>query len=76
MIIHQLSLCLENKSGRLTEVPEAPGKEKIRITAFSGKLQDSIASPTVPAIKVTLVEPEAIERSEGKYKCVIDKRRF
>jgi hypothetical protein len=35
MIIHQLSVFLENKSGRLTEVLEALGDEKIRITALS-----------------------------------------
>lgn len=35
MIVHQLSVFLENKSGRLTEVLEALGKENIRITALS-----------------------------------------
>lgn len=35
MIIEQLSVFLENKSGRLTEVLEALGKEKIRITALT-----------------------------------------
>jgi hypothetical protein len=35
MIIHQLSVFLENKSGRLTEVLEVLGEEKIRITALS-----------------------------------------
>jgi hypothetical protein len=35
MIIHQLSVFLENKSGRITEVLEALGKESIRITALS-----------------------------------------
>ncbi len=35
MIIHQLSVFLENKSGRLTEVLDALGKENIRITALS-----------------------------------------
>jgi hypothetical protein len=35
MIIKQLSVFLENKSGRLTEVLEALGKEQIRITALS-----------------------------------------
>jgi hypothetical protein len=35
MIIPQLSVFLENKSGRLTEVLEALGKENIRITALS-----------------------------------------
>ncbi len=35
MIIHQLSVFLENKSGRLTEVLEALGEESIRITALS-----------------------------------------
>ncbi len=35
MIIHQLSVFLENRSGRLTEVLEVLGKESIRITALS-----------------------------------------
>jgi hypothetical protein len=35
MIIHQLSVFLENKSGRLTEVLEALGEENIRITALT-----------------------------------------
>ncbi len=35
MIVHQLSVFLENKSGRLTEVLEALGKENIKITALS-----------------------------------------
>lgn len=35
MIIHQLSVFLENKSGRIAEVLEVLGKENIRITALS-----------------------------------------
>lgn len=35
MIIHQLSVFLENKSGRLTEVLDTLGIEGIRITALS-----------------------------------------
>jgi hypothetical protein len=35
MIIHQLSVFLENKSGRLTEVLEILGEENIRITALT-----------------------------------------
>jgi len=35
MIIHQLSVFLENKSGRLTEVLNALASENIRITALS-----------------------------------------
>lgn len=35
MIVHQLSVFLENKSGRLTEVLEVLGQESIRITALS-----------------------------------------
>jgi hypothetical protein len=35
MIIHQLSVFLENKSGRITEVLEVLGEENIRITALS-----------------------------------------
>ena len=35
MTLKQISVFLENKSGRLTEVLEALGKEKINITALS-----------------------------------------
>ncbi len=35
MLIQQLSVFLENKSGRLTEVLETLGREDIRITALS-----------------------------------------
>jgi hypothetical protein len=35
MIIHQLSVFLENKSGRLTEVLEALGQKNIKITALT-----------------------------------------
>jgi hypothetical protein len=35
MIIHQLSVFLENKSGRLTEVLETLGSESIKITALT-----------------------------------------
>lgn len=35
MIVHQLSVFLENKSGRLTEVLEALGEQNIKITALS-----------------------------------------
>jgi len=35
MIVQQLSVFLENKSGRLTEVLDALGQENIRITALS-----------------------------------------
>jgi hypothetical protein len=35
MITHQLSVFLENKSGRLTEVLEVLGEKNVRITALS-----------------------------------------
>lgn len=35
MVTHQLSVFLENKSGRLTEVLETLGEENIRITALT-----------------------------------------
>jgi hypothetical protein len=35
MIVHQLSVFLENRSGRLTEVLETLGQENIKITALS-----------------------------------------
>jgi hypothetical protein len=35
MIVHQLSVFLENKAGRLTEVLEALGKGNIKVTALN-----------------------------------------
>jgi phenylacetate-CoA ligase len=45
--------------------------QKIRST-----LQDKLESATGLGIKVTLVEPKTIERSEGKSKRVFDKRTY
>lgn len=57
MIIHQLSVFLENKSGRLTEVLEVLGKENIRITALS------VADTTEFGIlRIIVSEPEKARR--------------
>jgi phenylacetate-CoA ligase len=40
------------------------------------KIQDNLQSSLGLGIKVTLVEPKILERSEGKSKRVIDKRKF
>jgi phenylacetate-CoA ligase len=40
------------------------------------KIQETLEGSLGLGIKVTLVEPKMIERSEGKSKRVIDKRKF
>jgi len=80
MIISQLSVFLENKSGRIAEVLEV-GEEffQDRISQLQNirtKLGENLESATGLGIKVTLVEPKTIERSEGKSKRVFDKRSY
>lgn len=59
------------------EVDEVFFQDKIsQLQALRSKLQDNLESATGLGIKVTLVEPKTIERSEGKAKRVIDNRRF
>jgi len=59
------------------EVDEAYFQDKIsQLQSLRQKVQNTIESSTGLGIKVTLVEPKTIERSEGKSKRVIDKRKF
>lgn len=59
------------------EVDEVFFQDKIsQLQALRGKLQDNLENTVGLSIKVTLVEPKTIERSEGKAKRVIDKRKF
>lgn len=59
------------------EVDEAFFQDKIsQLEALRQKLQNNLENSLGLGIKVTLVEPKVIERSEGKSKRVIDKRKF
>ena len=59
------------------EVDEAFFLDKIsQLEALRQKLQVNLENALGLGIKVTLVEPKMIERSEGKAKRVIDKRKF
>jgi hypothetical protein len=58
MIIKQLSVFLENKSGRLTEVTEALASEKINISAFS--IADTAE---FGILRMIVNKPEAAEKT-------------
>jgi phenylacetate-CoA ligase len=59
------------------EVDEAFFLDKIsQLEALRMKIQENLESSLGLGIKVTLVEPKMIERSEGKSTRVIDKRKF
>jgi phenylacetate-CoA ligase len=59
------------------EVDEEFFQDKIsQLQTLRARLQDNLENAIGLAIKVTLVEPKTIERSEGKSKRVIDKRKF
>ena len=59
------------------EVDEAFFQDKIsQLQSLRQKIQNNLESTLGLGIKVTLVEPKTIERSEGKAKRVIDKRKF
>ncbi len=59
------------------EVDEAFFLDKIsQLEALRQKLQNNLENSLGLGIKVTLVEPKVIERSEGKAKRVIDKRKY
>jgi phenylacetate-CoA ligase len=59
------------------EVDEAFFQDKIsQLQTLRQKIQNNLESTLGLGIKVTLVEPKTIERSEGKSKRVIDKRKF
>ena len=59
------------------EVDEEFFQDKIsQLQLLREKLQSNLESATGLTIKVTLVEPKTIERSEGKAKRVTDRRKF
>ncbi len=59
------------------EVDEAFFLDQIsQLESLRQRLQTNLENSLGLAIKVTLVEPKMIERSEGKAKHVIDKRKF
>ncbi len=59
------------------EVDEAFFQDKIsQLQSLSQKIQSNLESTLGLGIKVNLVEPKTIERSEGKAKRVIDNRKF
>ncbi len=59
------------------EVDEAFFQDRIsQLESLRQKIQTTIENALGLGIKVMLVEPKAIERSEGKAKRVIDKRKF
>jgi hypothetical protein len=67
MIIHQLSIFLENKSGRLTEVLEVLGEENIRITALS------VADTTEFGIlRLIVTEPEKARELLKKHNFTVN----
>ena len=59
------------------EVDEAFFLDKIsQLESLRQKLQNNLENSLGLGIKVSLVEPKMIERSEGKSQRVIDKRKF
>jgi phenylacetate-CoA ligase len=59
------------------EVDEEFFQDKIsQLQSLRQKIQNNLESTLGIGIKVTLVEPKTIERSEGKSKRVIDKRKY
>ena len=59
------------------EVDEAYFQDKIsQLQVLRQKIQNNLESALGLGIKVTLVEPKTLERSEGKSKRVIDKRKY
>jgi len=65
--------CLELK----VEVEEEFFQDKIsELESLRQRIQNSVESSIGIGLKVTLVEPKTIERSEGKSKRVIDNRKI
>ena len=59
------------------EVEEQFFQDKIgQLMSLKQKIQNNLESSLGLSVKVTLVEPKTIERSEGKAKRVIDKRKI
>ena len=60
----------------LVEVDEQFLRDQIsQLQKLSKKIHDAIESATAISVEVKLVEPKTIERSEGKARRVIDKRK-
>ena len=61
----------------MVEMTDAAFSDEMKeIENFSRKIQDAIESVLTIRVKVKLVEPESIQRFEGKAKRVIDKRKL
>jgi phenylacetate-CoA ligase len=61
----------------LVEVEEKIFSDEIsKLKALEEKIRDEIMSTLGVSAKIRLVEPKTIERSEGKAKRVIDKRKI
>ncbi|NSW95565.1 MAG: phenylacetate--CoA ligase, partial [Bacteroidales bacterium] len=59
------------------EVEEEFFLDKIsQLEALRRKVQENIENSIGLGVKVTLVEPKSIQRSEGKSNRVIDRRKF
>jgi phenylacetate-CoA ligase len=59
------------------EIAEEFFQDRIsQLQTIRSALQDKLESATGLAVKVTLVEPKTIERSEGKAQRVIDRRKY
>ena len=59
----------------LVEVEEKIFSDEVRkLNEFSAKIKKEIENVLSIGVKVTLVEPKTIQRSEGKAKRIIDKR--
>ena len=72
MKIQQLSIFAENKPGHVAGPCRLLAEQGVNIRALS--LADTLERVLGIRIKITLVEPQTIQRSEGKAKRVIDKR--
>jgi len=70
----------ENNLDTLTVLVEVSSKlfadEVRKLEQLGKKIQEEIESALGISVRVKLVEPKTIERSEGKAKRVIDKRKF
>ncbi len=61
----------------LVELPDEIFSDEVKVLEeYSKKIRNKIESTLGIAAKITLVEPKTIERSEGKAKRVIDKRKI
>ena len=66
---------LDDLEVRVEVLPEFFSDEVRRMEAFQRKVREKLESALGLRVKVTLVEPKGIERSMGKAKRVVDRRR-